>query len=335
MTGIFILDANDRQNNENYYLNEADELDELEKSLRNNDFCIYLKSIDELQYVKNKKNVYEINISNSDDLEIIDLDCLKEFTNLKILIIEKNENLTELSNLNNLKNLTKLIIQHNEKLTKLPNLDCLIKLEKLDISFNIIKELPFINTLVNLKGLNCSFNDLKKLPCIDKLTLLEKLCCEFNDITELPYLGNSHKLVELSCNNNNLTGFTCLDNLTNLEILNCNNNTELTQLPYLGNLRKLEYLTCYDTKIKSLPRSVIQCLKLRDEYNTGLHIYNIQHIYKNNNCNNNNESNDEYDFHYKENENLPYLVNWIIREKYYYNPIMTHTNNILLNIEND
>jgi hypothetical protein len=93
----------------------------------------------------------------------------------------------------------------------------------------------------------------------------------------------------------------------------------LKELPKLDNLKNLIYLSTRNTNIKSLPINIIKCLQLQ------------QYIYKDNYISYDKIYKKEFHF-YKENDNIPELVNYIIK-KYYYYPIMTYTNNIYISIK--
>jgi Leucine-rich repeat (LRR) protein len=264
-------------------------------------------SLEELKEIEDKKNIYRINIENYEGNKL-DL-CMNDFKNLRILYINQCEDLEELPDISDLEYLQVLICMYTN-IKKMPFLSSCSNLIYLNCSFNELDELPSFDKLDNLYLLDCSFNKLTNLPSLINCIKLELLECEFNKLTCLPDLSKCILLKIFNCVNNKLITLNSLDNNVNLEELYCNNNN-LIELPPLDNLSNLKILSCFDNNIKSLPRSIIKCKNLILEEGKKKDLSKISngYIY---------------------NENLSELINWVIREKYFYIPIINFYNNLFL-----
>ena len=154
------------------------------------------KGITFKEWLKNNPkdlNTVYINCSYSN---LIDLDGIGQFTNLKELLCSNN------------------------KLTSLPDLP--YTLEELSCSYNKLTSLPDLPD--TLEELSCSDNELTSLP--DLPDTLLRLYCPNNQLTSLPDLSSLVNLRSLFCYDNKLTSLPDLPDT--LQILWCHNN----QLPY-------------------------------------------------------------------------------------------------------
>ena len=127
----------------------------------------YLKTYEALNWITFKEWLFkhtEININstsiNCRNYNLIDLNGIEEFTNLKYLYC------------------------HDNQLKSLPDLSNLTSLEYLSCSNNQLTSLPDLSNLTNLKYLSCYDNQLTSLPDLSNLTNLNRLDCYSN---KLPY----------------------------------------------------------------------------------------------------------------------------------------------------
>jgi Leucine-rich repeat (LRR) protein len=157
--------------------------------------------------------------------------------NTEIINCRRQSNLIDLDGIEQFKNLKKLFCDNN-LLTKLPELPNSLK--DLSCSFNQLNQLPELPH--SLGTLSCFNNQLTSLPELPNS--LESLSCNNNQLTSLPELPNS--LEKLYCFNNKLTSLPELPN--SLEKLYCFNN----KLPY-NNLNgyKEWYAKKYPERIKA------------------------------------------------------------------------------------
>jgi Leucine-rich repeat (LRR) protein len=133
----------------------------------------YLKTYENINGVTFKEwledNTININIDYIDcrSLNLIDIDGIEEFKNLKHIIC------------------------NNNKLTKLPDLSNLIYLEELYCNNNNLIELPDLSSLTNLISLHCSYNKLSELPDLSNLKKLAYLYCNNNKLPFRCERGNN------------------------------------------------------------------------------------------------------------------------------------------------
>lgn len=246
------------------------------------------------------QNLESISISNNNN--IITIPTIKN-KNIKHLFIYNNKKLKELPSLEKLKLLQNFTINICYDLTLLPSLDSCVDLKVFNCCGNNLIELPSLKGLTKLNTLICANNNLTQLPSLDDLTNLQFLNCCHNKLTHLPNLDKCINLENLNCSNNNLKVIPNLYNATKLKILNCFDNY-LNKLCNLSNCKKLHKLYLYRNNIKSLSTDIIHLNRL-------LHHLPITNKYIYNN-------------------NLPELINWLIREKYYYRSIINYYNKIYL-----
>ncbi len=240
-------------------------------------------------------DIAEINDSTTAlDLRSRDLDSLPPTvcnqTQLKILLLGRNQ-LTHLPpEIGNLKNLIFLGLSRN-KLEQLPpelgrlenlavlqvfdnelsafptTLGNLKKLITLDLSYNDFRHFP--SAIVNmeaLENLNFSNNKLNELPpALGNLQNLRMLNFDINKLTQIPpELGKLKSLTALNLSWNKLTQLPVelwnLKNLTTLEL----SLIELSQVPpELGNLINLKTLDLSNNYLRDLPIEVANLGKLQ------------------------------------------------------------------------
>jgi len=148
--------------------------------------------------------------------EVMDLDFIRYFPNLKELILDGNA-ITDLTPLKDLYALERLSLAENgvADLTPLANLT---NLQSLNLSDNVIDDVSCLGNLSRLKELDLSVNNIHSLDGLYALTELETVDLSYNFISSVNALGNS-KLRELNIVNTNINSLWAVSELTTLEVL--------------------------------------------------------------------------------------------------------------------
>ncbi|CAD5903047.1 leucine-rich repeat domain-containing protein [Carnobacterium maltaromaticum] len=171
-------------------------------------------SLEDLSQLKNKG---KLTILHLDQLELTNLDFLKETPNLKQFTSSYNH----LKNINGLRYVTGLTYYAS------------MASEMTDIS-----GLENLNELVSL---NISGNQIKSIEPLTELTNLEQLSISYNQLYDLTPLSNSNNLKLLEFRNNEVSDITPLNNLSNIEVLVAHSNkikdiSILNKMPLLKKL---------------------------------------------------------------------------------------------------
>jgi Leucine-rich repeat (LRR) protein len=260
-----------------------------------NGICFRLKTLQELKLLQDKNKIIVLEFVNF-NYTFLDIE-FDEFTNLQQIIIQYCYNLTSLSSLISLPrlksclNLQELIIIDNANLTFIPSLESYINLQQLTIYGN---------------------TSLTSIPSLDSCVNLQELIIERNlKLKSIPSLESCVNLkILFIIYNDNLTSIPSLEKCINLEELNIYDNTSLTFIPSLESCINLQQLSInYNYKLKVLPK--------------GIQYLNKLGYYKKINKTVNNE--------YPENERIPELIHYIIKNYYYYIPIIKYYTKKYLN----
>lgn len=264
------------------------------------------KSIEVFNKYKNQNDIILINIENLDVSRLNTLGNLINLTKLSITACNYTTNIT--LSLNGFINLKELSLDSNKNLKELNIIDSCFNLEKLSIIFNHkLENISNLDTCIKLEKLYIRNNyNLSQLPNIDKCINLKIIRIEFcnKTLSSLPRLDSCIKLQKLVVvGNKNLTSLPSLESCINLEELRITHNTNLTYIPSLKSCINLEelYINNNNYNLLTLPRGIVYLKKLK--------------YYKK--INNNDDK-------YPENENIPELIHYIIREHYYYLPIIQY-----------
>ena len=163
--------------------------------------------------------VYQAEKIESLDLtecEIMDLEFIRYFPNLKQLILDGN-GITDLTPLQDLYTLESLSIVRNgiADITPLYNLT---NLQYLDLSNNVISDVSALGNLSRLKTLNVSMNNIDTLAGLYSLEALETVNLSYNFISSVNALSNS-KLRELNIVNTNINSLWAVAGFDSLEVL--------------------------------------------------------------------------------------------------------------------
>ena len=139
----------------------------------------------------NKINHVEIQVLVCSGKDIVRLDGIEQFSNLRVVDLSNN-------NIQNIQPLTKLpklfsLDVSNNKLQSLNGLESLSVLNKLNVSSNKLTDADVLQEVKSLKKLYISNNQLQSLAFITHLNSLENLDAEDNQRSGLPTLPTGIK----------------------------------------------------------------------------------------------------------------------------------------------
>ncbi len=197
-------------------------------------------------------------INNCTNLEFLhaplqklkDLDGIEKLNKLKILVIDQQRILNDISQLSGLTNLIHLDLNDNA-IEDVSALAGLTRLEFLDLRFNHIKDISSLENLINLELLwfvNGDFGDITSVRNMTKLKKLKFHKCKVTDISPLENLKN---LVSLEADLNFISDISPLAELTNLKELLLGEN-EIEDISPLENLINLNHMRLWGNNIKDI-----------------------------------------------------------------------------------
>ena len=139
----------------------------------------------------NKINHVGIQVLVCSGKDIVRLDGIEQFSNLRVVYLSNN-------NIQNIQPLTKLpklfsLDVSNNKLQSLNGLESLSVLNKLNVSSNKLTDADVLQEVKSLKKLYISNNQLQSLAFITRLNSLENLDAEDNQRSGLPTLPTGIK----------------------------------------------------------------------------------------------------------------------------------------------
>ena len=139
----------------------------------------------------NKINHVGIQVLVCSGKDIVRLDGIEQFSNLRVVYLSNN-------NIQNIQPLTKLpklfsLDVSNNKLQSLNGLESLSVLNKLNVSSNKLTDADVLQEVKSLKKLYISNNQLQSLAFITRLNSLENLDAEGNQRSGLPTLPTGIK----------------------------------------------------------------------------------------------------------------------------------------------
>ena len=194
----------------------------------------------------------KLDLNSKKIIEITDIHGLKNFADLQVLYLARNE----ISEINGLERLSKLRVLElsNNSITEIKGLQDLINLQWLNLRSNKIMDIDNLSSLRKLKILNLHNNKISEIRELDSLTDLQELNISNNNIMKIKGLEKSFNLQELDLKNNQIPDMDGLGLLNNLERLTIDNNrfTEISGLENLSNLRELSLTDNQITEIKGL-----------------------------------------------------------------------------------
>lgn len=182
-----------------------------------------------------KNNMYKI-VSN------INLN-FNIFKNIKILKIQNNSELSDLTNISTLVKLETLII-NNCNLKNINGIEKLMKLKEMILDNNYITCIP--------STINILHNNLHTLSILNNL--IEKLPQEFYDLT---------KLTTLSMNNVTNINSNHIKKFTNLKVLNMQNCSFSNTANIYDNMYNLQTLDLSYSDISEFPKSILKLNNLQ------------------------------------------------------------------------
>lgn len=234
--------------------------------------CLLLKTmtVQEIDLSSKDLKTFPLDILNQTDIEKLDLSTNtghwdrwvnpNEFTSLP-------DDITKLKKLTSL-NLARTCIE------RLPStFGQLQKLKQLDLSSTNLKEFPKqVLEIGGLESLNLSNNTIETIPDdIAKLKKLKVLKIDNAGIKFIPYtIGQLDSLEELHLYNNFINEIPKeIGLLENLKVIMMGsyeaNHNQVRELPAeIGKLKKLEYIHLGNNKLKTLPRQITGCVRLKE-----------------------------------------------------------------------
>ena len=139
----------------------------------------------------NKINHVGIQVLVCSGKDIVRLDGIEQFSNLRVVYLSNN-NIQNIQPLTKLSKLFSLDVSNN-KLQSLNGLESLSVLNKLNVSSNKLTDADVLQEVKSLKKLYISNNQLQSLAFITRLNSLENLDAEDNQRSGLPTLPTGIK----------------------------------------------------------------------------------------------------------------------------------------------
>lgn len=220
-----IRQALDKNENEAITKQEMESLTYLNLSFKG------IKSVQELQYATNLKN---LNLYLN---EITDIKPLAALKLIRYLDLSYNQ-IDSIEVLSSLKNLESLIVNGNN-LTSIDVVKHFPRLQELGAGENQIVDIQVLTTIKDLLWLKLNNNPITNIEPISKLTKLKNLDISNNNISDLKLLKPlSKSLVYLQIGGNQITDLSALEGFSQLGSLYAENNQikEITPLRKLTNL---------------------------------------------------------------------------------------------------
>jgi len=225
------------------------------------------KSIDAMIHLE------ELHIHNT---TIENLSFTKDLTNVNVLDIRINKNLTDITGLEHLPNLKKLSIYN----CNIKNISCMkeyCNIEILDIR-DCCNDITGFHHLMNLKKLELHYCDkIKDIKPLKYMTKLETLVIELSnynmvDLSDMTNLTKLTKLELISCENlTDISHIQCHTQLTKLRITD-SSIIHATPIKYLTNLTNLNL-----SGSKITHSAIFQTLHKLNSVTIGLNTYDINY----------------------------------------------------------
>lgn len=201
---------------------------------------------DGLKYLSRLRNLYTLQVCNSN---ISDIECLANLKCLTNLSLHTNY-VSDLSALKDLNRLEYLSVTDNNlddsnktiETAVLKPLEGKTNLEQLELYDNNIEYLqPLKDSKDTLKELTLFDNNISDISPLGDLTKLERLTLSNNNITDITALSNLTELKDLTLSYNKISDISALTSNTKLTSLTLSNNSiyDASPLSVLKNLRKL------------------------------------------------------------------------------------------------
>lgn len=199
------------------------------------------------------------NLSLDDNIDIGQLDALKEVGDTVTELSLAN---TSLENLDMLSDFTKLVSinVNGNKLVNLKGLEKCIELEELWAGYNELDTLEGLENTTILRIVYLNRNNLTDIQMLESsVETLESLYIDNNQISDISALGKNTKLICFSANSNKLTGIEALAGKPELTKISVAFN-QLSSLQGLQDCTNLSYLNASDNQI--LETEILAALKL-------------------------------------------------------------------------
>jgi hypothetical protein len=175
---------------------------------------------------------------------------IANLTKLKVLNLNQNEVIEDISQLSGLTQLEWLNL-HGNLITNITPLEDLTKLKYLELSYNNITDISILSNMKDLEQLwmaDASLDDLSPLQDLTNLKLLWLSRCGVSDISCLENLTN---IVTLKITWSNVQDISSLSNMKKLEWVALDQN-QISDLLPLKDLPNIRYLRLWDNEIEDI-----------------------------------------------------------------------------------
>jgi Leucine-rich repeat (LRR) protein len=197
-----------------------------------------------------------LNLDSLSNAEVIPLNSIVSLkgielcTNLTYMKMG-SQNISEISSLNALKKLKVLGLDQNKKITDITPLSRLENLQWLDLNQNLISDITPLKNLINLEYLNLQYNAITDISGLANLVNLKELYFSDTSLNDLSALSNLINLKVLWFNNCNLDNISYLKKLINITTLKIAWN-KVQDLSSLSQMKKLSWIALEQNKIIDL-----------------------------------------------------------------------------------
>ena len=189
----------------------------------------------------------ETSIYCYDELSNEDLKLFLNFQDLKVLVITKGGNITDISPLTALINLEYLSLDACN-IYDLSSLKKLVNLKHLDLRYCNISDISSIAELKKLEILDISHNQISDISPLSELVELVELDIGDNNIDDISPITGLSKLTALDLHGNDFTDISGISNLSNLTRLNLGMvDSKVSDISFVSALTELKDLSIGDT----------------------------------------------------------------------------------------
>lgn len=177
----------------------------------------WIESLEGIQYAKSATMVDIAYTSAVEGKSLADLSPLSELTQLQELIL-KQDGINDITALSTLTNLTLLDLSVNREITDISSVKDMKKLKRMNVSYNKITSVDAIAELENLEYVDISQNQIASLPDMSKLKKVYFLDASHNKLTDVSAIAGMTELQELNlAGNSGITDLTPLAGLLKLD----------------------------------------------------------------------------------------------------------------------
>jgi len=203
--------------------------------------------ISSLRGIENCKNLIYLLMSSQD---ISDISSLASLTKLKVLWLDQNRKIIDVTSLAELYDLEELNLDNN-LLTDISSLKYLVKLKYLNLQINPIENIEAVKNMKNLERLEFFLASLSDISPIANLNNLKQLWIVNSKIDSISELSSLNNIINLHLAWNQIGDITPLENMVKLEWVALEKNN-ISDLSALQNLPNLNYVRLWDNQITDI-----------------------------------------------------------------------------------